>query len=236
VSGGEGEYTPDKIQLIDNSSYVPSLNPTYMALGFLSEYWGRMVFENGEKVETFYPGEKDLVQHFISVLEDIAKAHKITTDIRVEVGPHGHVSVISPELTMYLDSLYSPDFEGAPELTDEHGNKRRFLYGLLGFFKGIDASMFPELLSRRYEPHEVDCRFSYLLGCHIRYGKGNSFELANASHKVKLIIDLLESLGAKRISWSWTVRTAPICHRVEFEPDAVLTRLFGLTPDCYKWK
>lgn len=226
----DSEYTADKIQILDNSSYVPSLDPTYIALGFLSEYLGRMLVEDDETVETFYPGEKKLVARFVSVLDDIARAREITTDIRLEVGPHGHISVISPELTAYLDSHYAPDFKGAQELTDEHGNKRRYVHGEIG------ASMFPELRSRRYQPQEVDCRFSYLLGCHLRYGKDNSFELANASHKVKLIIDFLESLGAQWIRWSWTIKTAPTCNQVEFGPDAVLARLFGLTSDCYKWK
>jgi hypothetical protein len=56
--------------------------------------------------------------------------------------------------------------------------------------------MFPEIRSRvEYKPEEVDSRFSFLLGCHIRYGKNNSFELANAPHKVRLIIEFLERGG-----------------------------------------
>ena len=88
----------------------------------------------------------------------------------------------------------------------------------------------PGAIEMPVKPEEVDCRFSYLLGSHIRYGKGNSFKLANASHKVKLIIEFLESLGASWIRWSWTVGTAPVGHRIEFGPDAVLTRLLALDP------
>ena len=103
----------------------------------------------------------------------------------------------------------------------------------------IGSEMFPEIPSRsflEYKPEQVDSRFSFLLGAHIRYGKNNSFELANAAHKVQLIIEFLEYLGASWIRWSWTIGTAPVGHRIEFGPDDILTRFFELTGDFGGWK
>src|SRR5262249_10217554 len=88
--------------------------------------------------------------------------------------------------------------------------------------------MFPKLTSRQYKPEEVDCRFSYLLGCHRRYGRNNAFALTNATHKAKLLIEFLEQLGADWIRWSWTTKGAPRGNFVEFGPDAVLTKCLGL--------
>jgi len=226
---GSERHAVELIRLIDNSTYVPRADPTYVALGFLDEYWGRTVVKGGETVETFYPDEKNRVPRFVATLEAIAKEGNITTEIRQEIGPQGHIAVISRELTAHLDKLYAPNFDGARNFTDVDGRKRRAIR------IGIGVEMFPELRSRQYKPEEVDCRFSYLLGCHIRYGKDNSFKLANAAHKVKLVIELLECLGASWIKWSWTIRTAPIGHRIEFGPDAVLTRLLGLAADFGKW-
>ena len=100
----------------------------------------------------------------------------------------------------------------------------------------IRTEMFPEMLSREYKPDEVDCRFSFLLGCHIRYGNNNSFKFWNATHKVRLLIQFLERLGATWINWSWSVNRAPVGHRVEFGPDAVLTRFLGLKGESGTWK
>jgi hypothetical protein len=91
--------------------------------------------------------------------------------------------------------------------------------------------MFPPLTSPEYKHEEVDPRFSFLLGCHIRYGKSNSCTLANSRHKVELLIEFLEQLGASWIRWSWTTRTAPRGHVIEFGPDPVLTRFLGLSGD-----
>jgi hypothetical protein len=172
------------IRVIDNSTYVPRAIPTYVALGFLEEYGGRNIVEDGETVETFFPGESESIRRrFVSVLHDVAREKDIVAQIHQEVGPYGHVAIISPELTTWLNSLYLPVFDAASNFIDSQGRSRRSTYA------NIRAEMFPEIRSREYRPDEVDCRFSFLLGCHVRYGKNNSFKLANAPHKVKLIIE-----------------------------------------------
>ena len=216
----------EAIRIVDNSDYVPQIDPTYVALGFMDEYTGRSVYEGGETVERFYPGEANLVPRFVAVLEEIAERNGIRTRIRQEIGPQGHIAVISRELSAHLDNLYRPDFSAAASVaTDLNGRKWRYV------IVGVDATMFPSMRSRQWRPEEVDCRFSYLLGSHIRYGEDNAFRLANATHKVELIIAFLESLGAAWVEWSRSLRTVPMCHRVRFGPDAVLARALGLRAD-----
>jgi hypothetical protein len=216
-------YGSESIRIIDNSSYVPNLIPTYVALGFLDEYCGHTWIEADETVERFYPGERLLVPRFVSILRDVAAEQKMTAQIRQEVGRQGHVTVICPELAAYFDGLYpAAESRGERYPPDPDGRKRRVMRAK------VRTEMFPEMRSREYKPQEVDCRFSFLLGCHIRYGDNNSFKFANATHKVQLLIQFLERLGATWIQWSWTVNTAPVGHRIEFGPDAVLTRFLGL--------
>jgi hypothetical protein len=216
-------YGPESSRVIDNSAYVPNVIPTYVALGFFEEYLGRGWIEGSETVERFYPGEKQLVPRFVSILHDVAAERKMTTQIRQEVGRQGHIAVISPELAAYFNGLYPlVQSRGVTYPPDSDGCERHVMGA------EIRTEMFPEMLSREYKPDEVDCRFSFLLGCHFRYGNNNSFQFANATHKVQLLIEFLERLGAKWISWTWTVNRAPRSNRIEFGPDAVLTRFLGL--------
>ena len=216
-------YGPESIRVVDNSTYVPNVIPTYVALGFFEEYMGRGWIEGSETVERFYPGEKQLVPRFVSILHDVAAERKMTTQIRQEVGRQGHVAVISPELAAYFNGLYPlAQSRGVKYPPDSDGCEQHVMGA------EIRTEMFPEMPSREYKPDEVDCRFSFLLGCHIRYGNNNSFELPNATHKVQLLIEFLERLGAEWISWTWTVNRAPRSNRIEFGPDAVLTRFLRL--------
>jgi hypothetical protein len=214
------KWTSEQIRIIDNSAYAPKVIPTYVALGFLDEYGGRWIVEGGERVETFYPNEEAQAERFISVLEDVVREKNIVTNIRQEVGRQGHIRVISPELTGWLDSLYRPRFDGERTFTGVDGPKRRTN-------AHIRAEMFPALTSPEYKHDEVDCRFSFLLGCHFRYGKSNAFTLSNAQHKVELLVEFLEQLGAPWIRWSWTTRTAPRSHVIEFGADPILTNFLG---------
>jgi hypothetical protein len=223
---GNETYGPESIRRIDNSAYVPNVIPTYVALGFFEEYQGRGWIEGSETVERFYPGDKQLVPRFVSILHDVAAERKMTTQIRQEVGRQGHIAVISPELAAYFNGLYPlAESRGVTYPPDSDGRESNVMAAK------IRTEMFPEMpgmLSREYKPDEVDCRFSFLLGCHIRYGNNNSFQFANATHKAQLLIEFLERLGAKWISWTWTVNIAPRSNRIQFGPDAVLTRFLGL--------
>jgi hypothetical protein len=216
-------YDRDAIRVIDNSAYVPSVMPTYVALGFLDEYGGRGIAEGDEQVESFYPNERAQAEHFMSVLEDVIREKNIVTNIRQEVRPQGHISVISRELTGWLNSLYRPGFDDDRTFTGVDGQSRR------STIAHVRTEMFPALTSREYKPEEVDCRFSFLLGCHLRYGRNNAFAMFNASHKVELLIEFLEQLGASWIRWSWTTKGAPRNHLIEFAPDPVLIKLLGLS-------
>ena len=74
----------------------------------------------------------------------------------------------------------------------------------------------------------VDARFSYLLGCHRRFGNGAQFKFANAQHKVDLIIGFLEQLGCPRIQREWMTRTVPGVTWIRFEPTDALAQWLGI--------
>src|SRR5215475_8638684 len=130
-------YGKDTIRVIDTSAYAPSVIPTYVALGFLDEYLGRGIVEGGEQVESFYPNERAHTEHFISVLEDVIREKNIVTNIQQVVRPQGHISVISRELTGWLNSLYRPSFDDDRTSTDVDGQNQR------STIAHVRAEMFP---------------------------------------------------------------------------------------------
>jgi len=207
------DYSAINIKIVDNSGYRPTIDPTYVVLGMFNEYFGRLTgWSTPDLVERFYPKEEDTARKFVTYLHEMAAQHHIETKIDVSREPRGHWIISSPELAKFLRDMYG-----------EHG--------------GICESMFPSIPKRRrfqYEKEPVDCRFSYLLGAHLRYGKDNAFQFANASHKVDLIIAFLELLGADWISKAWTIDGAPTCVVIRFGPDEILARLFGTKPAGFK--
>ena len=229
------DYDQGKIKLIDNSGYVPTIDPTYVVLGMLDEYMGWPGMHgklNDKLIDRFYPAEQSVCEVFVSHLKAAALKQKLPSKLEISTGPLGHITISSSAISKFLRRMYGQSYiessdhraigESSEDVSAETTNY------------GVTEGMFPRL-SRpfgtvQYDREPVDCRFAYLLGAHIRYGDGNKFQFANADHKAELIISFLERLGARWVSKAWTVNTAPAGIVVRFAPDEILARLFGTEP------
>jgi len=150
------------------------------------------------------------------------KNEGVDAEVTRSLGPHGHHTFESKEVMELISNIYAENYFNS-------------FYGPV---HGISESMFAPLSDRfflNYEVEPVDSRFSYLLGAYLRYGRKNTFEFANATQKVDLIVDFLERLGAKWLSKSWSIGGAPCCTIIQFGPDNVLARLFGIKETDLDW-
>lgn len=208
---------------MDHLGYCPVIDPKYVVLGMLDEYMGRPPrIENSTRVESFYPAEKEIADKFFEYLAKFLKNESVEADVARTLGPHGHHIFESKEVMEFINNIYAENF----------------INSFYGPVHGISESMFAQLSERfflNYEVEPVDCRFSYLLGAYIRYGRNNTFEFANATQKVDLIVNFLERLGAKWLSKSWSIGGVPRCTIIQFGPDDVLARLFGIKETDLDW-
>ncbi|MBI3438062.1 MAG: hypothetical protein HY054_05325 [Proteobacteria bacterium] len=200
----EPRVTAKDIKPIDNRGYVPTLRADFVVLGMLSDYLGRIPYE-GSLVERFYPAERKAVVLFLRYLT--ASGAAATADALTS----GHIEVHSPQAKRRLDAFY----EIEPQM---------FCPALR-----LREGVFPTMTRRQYDASEVDPRFSYLYGVYLRYGLSEPFgyRLANSVQRVELIKSFLADLDAEWVSHKYTLRTAPTCNELTFEPDFVLGTLLN---------
>lgn len=187
------------IKVVDNSGYTPTIIPEFVLLGMLDDYVGR-VDRGPSIVEVFYPKERRVAELF---------AHHASSMLKGK-GPElrqtstGHVEVISESLKARLDGHYV------------RGASNRYMT--------LHATAFPLITSRQFIPSEMDPRFSYLYGSHLRYSDGDApgFVFANAATRLELLISFLSDARVSWVSHKFTVNTAPVRHEIRFEPDPVL--------------
>ncbi len=194
---------------------VPPFNPLeyfspfFVILGFLDEYQGRWIIENGDRVETFYGKEKDKAEIFKAYLSKLVEQKAITTVIRTEVTEGQHIVFYSRELTELIDGSYSFDFS--------KGQAASFV----GSSRATQAYISKEMFRDRAPADKL----AFLTGAYIRYGKGDSFRFVNAHHKANLVAELLKEFdcGDVKVSLSGAI---PKTITVSYIPSAVIKELF----------
>ncbi len=201
---------------------MTSSKPTkaiYAVLGFLDEYAGRYIAEDGDEVEFFYRDEAHEATRFGAYLYRLIDELELKTDlIREDID--GATLFHSAELTRLIDSYYlsngltgaNPD--GTPAYTDGRGFFRQHA-GL------ISARVFPA--------GDTEAKWSFLQGAYERYGWNNAFRFANAWHKAKLIEQLLRELGSPEVVIIYSdPRRTPSVTNVAFGPTPELISRLGL--------
>lgn len=212
------EYFVEEIPVIapiDNSRFVPVLDPRFVVLGMLDEYFGRRIVEGGSTVEHFFVDESPLANVFASYLTLHGASLGVdAAGISVVLEQTGHARVDSSTMNAHVNALYRYEFDADRLITGLDGLTRRCTNATLS----IDD--FPRKSSRLYTPSEMNPRFSYLYGLFLRFGQdGLTVEMANASEKVELIKRLLEELDVEWIEHRYSVQGAPTCHRIAFGAD-----------------
>ncbi|WP_444996284.1 hypothetical protein [Aliikangiella sp. IMCC44359] len=214
-------YNSSNIQIIDNSKFQPNTDIKFLVLGMLDEYMGRNITLGSNVVEHFYPNEGVVANIFADYLKSLASELNIETTIEIEKGEDRHLYVKSKEMSNFLISLYKSNTKEASDFTDAEGKKWQQVN------LEVDQSMFPEMKNRQFSNQEMDSRYSYLYGAYIRYGKeGFKYRFANSSHKVKLVMNIIESLESDWVQMRKYLRGAPTTYEIEFGPSEVTKKFF----------
>ena len=213
-----------EIKIIDNSKYIPTLDPKYVVLGFLDEYMGHRIHPGSDWVESFYPHENEnhLVKEFCDWFTAWGNNEEKKISLEIKYSEQGHVSISSEEAANLLNKCYSYRLDKTRIYQDNQGN------GYHTEIAYVSEQMFPKLKGYAFLPEIVDSRFSFLFGCYRRYGTGNEFCFANASHKVDLVLEFLEQLRCEWLQKEWHTNTAPRVSRIRFSPTIHLAKLFGI--------
>jgi hypothetical protein len=195
----------------------PSPIAIFAVLGFLNEYAGRRVVQDGDLVESFYANETSQAKRFKQYLKRLIDEYHLDTTLRSEIVEQC-IFFHSLELTRLIDAYYL-----------EHGLTGTIPDGTsaytegAGFFRNhaghISAAVFPA--------EDREARLSYLVGAHERYGEQNSFRFANAFHKVQLVQQLLYDVGCPKVVIVYpNPDRIPAIYRIAFEPTSeLITRL-----------
>ena len=201
--------------------YNPTVQSAFVVLGFLSEYRGRDIVKDGDRIEYFYQNEKAAADSFERYL------HKLKEELRLS-GPiqrkkdDGRIAFYSREITALLDSFYGVDFRYERTITYPDGRTLR--YDICEF----SYAAFKPITSAWFKPDEFDPRFSFLLGAYNRFAKKATFRFSNATHKAEIVAKLLREVNCDTVIWTSRQNCVPIQHEIEFVPTEELKSLFAL--------
>ena len=192
-------------------THAEALDALSVILGFIDEYQGHRYEPNGEVIEFFYPAEDEQADSFREWLVALAEERGIPVSIRSETRESGHIDVSCRELAFLISESYrvrkrspyhSIDHQGELCLEEDYE-----LY--------ISEEDFAHAGMRE--------KLSFLVGAYVRFGKDNAYVFANAEHKVRLTMSLLEEVGCTNVNLSTNPDDyIPRVSTISFTPSATL--------------
>src|SRR5574341_1535901 len=199
----------------------PKMNTIFIVLGFLDDYMGRIVRQDKNLIEEFYPNENEIADKFEKHLSNLIAEKNLKTTITREVGPQGHIALLSSEIASLLNSYH---LFVSKHIYDRDGHDMS-IYEL-------PYSVFTPLESNSPNFNEaLDERLSYLAGVYQRFGKDKEIWFANSLSKSKNIFRLLQEISifqdnyaCQSVAWKVYPRNAPVGHAIIFEPSDELTK------------
>jgi len=213
---------PEIILLGQRPVYTPTIDSAFVILGFLDEYRGRDIVQNGDIIEQFHFSQMEVVDAFEEHLHRLVSEHNLTTTVQRMMDANGFIYIISREITDLINTFYGSDFTYEHSiLYPDTGTRRRYT------IRQISYSIFSPIDTMHLNP-EYDARFSYLLGVYQRYGRDRTITFGNATHKAEIVTRLLQELQCPYVAWKMRQDCVPFLHEIEFEPTAELKILFGL--------
>lgn len=213
------------IRKSDNDDFVPTLDPQFVVLGMIDEYYGvRQLIEDDSTIEHFFADERPVADIFAKYLILYGtRVHVDSAEVSIVEAAMGHSTVESRSLNAHINALYH-----------EVSESDRLSWLRAGLRHGaIPATLriedFPRKTSALYCASEMNPRFSYLYGVLLRFGReGLGIRMANAPQKVELIKRLLEELDVDWVNHRYSVGGAPTVHEVTFGADRKLTQFLQL--------
>ena len=197
-------------------THTPKLDPVFVVLGYLDEYWGGRLVTNSDAVERFYPGKRAAADGFEGWLGKMADNRSICSAIEKRVDDAGFVQFVSRDMASFINAFYR-----AARPTSSPGDKSRQS-------KALPREVFGAAPRSRSHHEELDRRFSYILGAYERYGVGTAVRLANAGSKAELLRDILVEIGCEDVCWRMEAQGAPVLNSIEFVPTVPLRSLLKI--------
>jgi len=194
-----------------------ALEALSVILGFIDEYQGHRYEPNGEIIDCFYPAEREQADSFREWLVALAAERGISASIRSETRESGHIDVSCRDLAFLISESYRVRRRSLYYSIDLHGEPCPSIevYDLY-----ISEEVFAHAGMRE--------KLSFLVGAYLRFGKENAYVFANAEHKVRLTMNLLEEVGCTNVSLSTNPDDCiPRVSTISFAPSAALAVLLA---------
>jgi hypothetical protein len=166
----------------------------FFALGFLDEYLGRSIMEDGDLIERLYCNEQGQVRAFRAMLARLAAEQAIGGTIREEIQQDCLVSFHSHEVAERLNSCYRYELSGESLAQGPDGTYRRLGRGTLEFTLFVRPGS-----SGESSTIDRDRALPYLAGAWARHGRGDAFVFANSHEKATRIAHLLTRIGCRDV-------------------------------------
>lgn len=191
-------------------AHAETLDALYVILGFIDEYQGHRYEPNGELIECFYPAEDELAGSFREWLFVLAENRGIPVSIRSETRGSGHIDISCPELAFLISESYRVR-KRSPYCGMDHQDEPR-----------LPVEVYELYVSKEDFAHaSMREKVSFLVGAYARFGRDNTYVFANAEHKVRLTMSLLEEVGCTNVSLSTNPDdSVPRVFTISFAPSA----------------
>jgi hypothetical protein len=189
----------------------------FYVLGYLYEYVGRTIIEDGELIEELYCDEQDQVAAFRAILARLAAEQGIDPAIREETRQECLVSFHSRAIADRLNSCYRYQLSSASMIQGPEGTYRRLGQGTMGFtlFVRSGASGGGSIQRDRVLP--------YLAGAWARHGRRDAYVFANSHEKATRIAQLLTMIGCGDVKLESNFGFIPQTNTLRFTPTAEVT-------------
>jgi hypothetical protein len=166
----------------------------FYVLGYLDEYLGRSIMEDGDLIERLYCNEQGQVSAFRAMLARLAAEQAIGGTIREEIQQGCLVSFHSREVADRLNSCYRYQLSGESLAQGPDGSYRRLGRGTLEFTLFVRAGG-----ASAGSTIDRDRALPYLAGAWARHGRGDAFVFANSHEKATRIAQLLTMIGCRDV-------------------------------------
>lgn len=189
----------------------------FYVLGYLDEYLGRTIVEDGDRIEGLYCNEQERAPSFGAILVRLALEQGLDPAIREEIRQECLVSFHSRAIAARLDSCYRYQLSSASVAQAEDGTYRRLGKGTLELTMFVRRSAVSTAQALDHER-----ALSYIAGAWARYGRGDAFVFANSHEKATRIAQLLTMLGCRDVRLESNFGYIPQTNILRFTPTAEL--------------
>jgi hypothetical protein len=194
----------------------------FRVLGYLDEYLGRHIMEDGDRVEGFYCNEREKVAGFRQLLQRLAAEQGLDLAVREETTQECLVSFHSRAIADRVNSCYRYQLSPESAAQGPDGTYRRIGNGslLLALFMRPGGGPASDVIDRRRA-------LPYLAGAWARHGRGDDFLFANSRDKANLIAQLLTMIGCRDVRLESNFGFIPQTNILRFTPTGEVAHWLG---------